>query len=162
MEHLKKIKKKALEELEEYGQKKDLSMGDYTTIHMLTDTVKNIDKICMLEEGTYSMDYSMAGGRGGGGGGNSNAGGGGSSNGGGSYGRGGSSNGGGGSYGRSYEGGGSSYEDGYSQQRRDSRGRYSRDEGKMKMIEDLEEMAGRFSDQEWKQLEDFMRRLRSA
>lgn len=149
MEHLKKIKKKALAELEEFGDKKELNIGDYTTIHMLTDTVKNIDKICMLEEsGGYSdavdMDrrmmpqYSQAG-RGGG-----------------------NSNGGGQSYGGSYAGEGSSYENGYSQQRRDSRGRYSRDEGKMKMIEDLEEMAGRFSDQEWKQLEDFMRRLRSA
>lgn len=56
MEHLKKIKKKALEDLEEFGQKKELNLGDYTTIHMLTDTIKNIDKICMLEEeGGYSQ-----------------------------------------------------------------------------------------------------------
>lgn len=60
MEHLKKIKKKALEDLEEFGQKKELNLGDYTTIHMLTDTIKNIDKICMLEEeGGYSQAVDM-------------------------------------------------------------------------------------------------------
>ena len=60
MEHLKKIKKKALAELEEFGEKKELNIGDYTTIHMLTDTIKNIDKICMLEEeGGYSQAVDM-------------------------------------------------------------------------------------------------------
>ncbi len=157
MEHLKKIKKKAMEELEEYGQKKELSMGDYTTIHMLTDTIKNIDKICMLEEGggySEAMDmdrysggwmmppYSMAG-RGGGGGG-SNAGGGGSSNGGQSY-------------------GGRSGEENYSQQRRDSRGRYSRDSGeKERIVRDIEKMTDKFSDAEWDVLEDFVRRFRQG
>lgn len=145
MEHLKKIKKKALEELEEYGQKKDLSIGDYTTIHMLTDTIKNIDKICMLEEGggyseAVDMDrrmmpqYSQAG-RGGGG--NSNAGGQGGS----SYGNGGN----------------------YSQQRRDSMGRYSKAaEDKNRIIQDIEKMTDKFTDAEWDVMEDFVRRIREA
>lgn len=142
MEHLKKIKKKALAELEEFGDKKDLNIGDYTTIHMLTDTIKNIDKICMLEEGggySEAVDrdgmrmmpqYSMAGRVGGGG---SNA------------------------------GGGNSYEDGYSQQRRDSRGRYSRDSGeKERIVKDIEKMTDRFTDAEWDVLEDFVRRFRQG
>lgn len=151
MEHLKKIKKKALEELEEYGQKKELSIGDYTTIHMLTDTIKNIDKICMLEEeGGYSQavegDGRMAS----------------------NYSRGGSYS--GGSYnngGSSQNRGGGSYNDGdgYSQARRGQhyvRGHYSYDDGKRKLVEDLENMTSRFTDKEWDMLEDFVRRIREA
>lgn len=139
MEHLKKIKKKAMEELEEYGQKKDLSMGDYTTIHMLTDTIKNIDKICMLEEGGgYSEAVDMDGMRmmphyGGG---VSYAGG---------------------------PGGGNSYNDGNYSQKRDSRGRYSRDAGeKERIVRDIEKMTDKFTDAEWDVLEDFVRRFRQG
>ena len=52
-----KIKEMLMRELKEYERKEKLSAGDLETIHKLTDTVKNIDKIEMLEgsEG-YSED----------------------------------------------------------------------------------------------------------
>ena len=58
MEYMHKIKNMLCEELEEYGKKKSLSVSDVEMIHKLTDTVKNIDKIGMLEgdEG-YSETY---------------------------------------------------------------------------------------------------------
>ncbi len=44
-------------ELDEYAEKGELSAGSLETIHKLTDTIKNIDKICMLDEnGGYSSD----------------------------------------------------------------------------------------------------------
>lgn len=55
MEHLKKMKETLDKELREYADKRDLSAGDLTVIHTLTDTIKNLDKICLLEEeGGYS------------------------------------------------------------------------------------------------------------
>ena len=134
MEHLKKIKKKALEDLEEFGQKKELNLGDYTTIHMLTDTIKNIDKICMLEEeGGYSqavdMDRRMMP----------------------HYNQG----------GHSYADGGNNG-GGYSQ-RRDSMGRYSKAaEDKSRIVKDIEKMTDKFTDAEWDIMEDFVRRIREA
>lgn len=58
MEYMHKIKKMLCKELEEYGDKKSLSSADVEMIHKLTDTVKNLDKIEMLEgdEG-YSETY---------------------------------------------------------------------------------------------------------
>lgn len=107
------LKEMLCKELEEYSRKGKMSAGDLETIHKLTDTIKNIDKIEMLEEdGGYSQAGGMQGGGRGGRGGNT---------GGGSYGGGGSYAGGGGN---SYEGGNS-----YRRQRRDSRGRYSREGG---------------------------------
>lgn len=135
MEHLKKIKKKALEDLEEFGQKKELNLGDYTTIHMLTDTIKNIDKICMLEEeGGYSqavdMDRRMMP----------------------HYNQG----------GHSYADGGNGSNGTYSQ-RRDSMGRYSKAaEDKNRIIKDIEKMTDKFTDAEWDVMEDFVRRIREA
>lgn len=35
-----------------------MSAGDLDTVHKLTDTIKNIDKICIMDE---SCDYSQAG-----------------------------------------------------------------------------------------------------
>ena len=65
-----KIKEKLTEELkmlEKQIEKKDtLSPGDLELIHKLTDTIKNIDKICMLEEeeNEYSeKSYWMGDGR---------------------------------------------------------------------------------------------------
>jgi hypothetical protein len=51
-----KLKKKACNELEEYGNKSKLSYEDWNVIHLLEDTVKNINKNKMLEEseGEYS------------------------------------------------------------------------------------------------------------
>lgn len=92
MEYMDKLRDKLCDELDEIARKPDMSAGDLETAHKLTDTIKNIDKIAMLEEdGGYSQagDWEMEGR---------------------------------GSYAR-----GSSYRN----QRRDSRGRYSRDRGRM-------------------------------
>lgn len=44
------------EELDEYNRtvKSGLNERDLDTVHKLTDTIKNIDKIVMLEDGDYS------------------------------------------------------------------------------------------------------------
>ena len=91
MEYMDKLRDKLCDELDEIARKPDMSAGDLETAHKLTDTIKNIDKIEMLEDGGYSQagDWEMEG-RG-------------------SYGR-----------GSSYRG-----------QRRDSRGRYTHDRGRM-------------------------------
>lgn len=58
MEYMHKIKNMLCEELEEYGKKKSISVSDVEMIHKLTDTVKNIDKIEMLEgDDGYSETY---------------------------------------------------------------------------------------------------------
>ena len=63
MEKLYDIKDKLCEELEEYARKQDLGAGDLEVIHKLTDTIKNIDKICMIEEGEgYSQTGAYDGG----------------------------------------------------------------------------------------------------
>lgn len=58
MEYLQKIKDNLCGELEELAMKPEMSAGDLETIHKLTDTIKNIDKIAMLEDGD---GYSQAG-----------------------------------------------------------------------------------------------------
>ena len=59
MEYMHKIKKMLCKELEEYGDKKSLSSADVEMIHKLTDTVKNLDKISLLEQSDdgYSETY---------------------------------------------------------------------------------------------------------
>lgn len=52
------LKEKLCEELEEIARKPEMSAGDLEAVHKLTDTIKNIDKIEMLEE---DGDYSRAG-----------------------------------------------------------------------------------------------------
>lgn len=54
MKHLDALKDMLCEELEEITRKGELSAGDLDTAHKLTDTIKNIDKIQMLEDGDYS------------------------------------------------------------------------------------------------------------
>ena len=62
MEYIEKIKKMLCKELDEYAMKQKLTGGDLDMIWKLTDTVKNLDKIEMLEE---ESGYSEArGGRG--------------------------------------------------------------------------------------------------
>lgn len=62
MEYIEKIKKMLCKELDEYAMKGKISGSDLDMIWKLTDTVKNLDKISMLEE---SEGYSEArGGRG--------------------------------------------------------------------------------------------------
>jgi hypothetical protein len=63
MEYIEKIKKMLCKELDEYAMKQKISGADLDMIWKLTDTVKNLDKIAMLEED--SEGYSEArGGRG--------------------------------------------------------------------------------------------------
>ena len=106
MEYMHELKEKLCDELEEIARKGELGAGDLEIVHKLTDTIKNLDKIEMLEEDDgYSRDgdWEMEGR---------------------------------GRYNR-----GSSYA-----RRRDSRGRYtsdrrySRDDAKTHMIEQMEQM----------------------
>ncbi|NCE63760.1 hypothetical protein D1159_03995, partial [Pseudoflavonifractor sp. 524-17] len=112
MEKLHELKEKLWTELDELAEKREMGAGDLELAHKLTDTIKNIEKICMLEEGGYSsavdgMDYGR-----------------------------------GSSYanrGQHYVRGHYSRADGrggYSM-RRDSRGRYSRDDGRSEMMEHI-------------------------
>ena len=59
MEYIEKIKKMLCKELDEYAMKSKLTGGDLDLIWKLTDTVKNLDKIEMLEEESES-GYSEA------------------------------------------------------------------------------------------------------
>ena len=43
-------------ELDELARKGELGAGDLEIAHKLTDTIKNIDKIEMLEDDGYSRD----------------------------------------------------------------------------------------------------------
>ena len=56
MEYMHELKDKLCDELEEIARKGELGAGDLEIIHKLTDTIKNLDKIEMLEDG-----YSQAG-----------------------------------------------------------------------------------------------------
>lgn len=57
MKNMWKLKDMLCEQLEEYTSRTKLAGGDLQTVHMLTDTIKNLDKIEMLEDeegGEYS------------------------------------------------------------------------------------------------------------
>ncbi len=54
MKALYDIKDMLHRELEDYAHKGKVSAGDIEAIHKLTDTIKNIDKICIYEENDYS------------------------------------------------------------------------------------------------------------
>ena len=82
-----KIKEMLTKELETFERKSQISMNDLDKIHKLTDTIKNIDKIEMLDEGYSEDGYYMGEGK---------------------------------VYGTSYAG----------RRKRDSMGRYSRDDGR--------------------------------
>ena len=141
MEKLHELKEKLWAELEELAEKRDMGAGDLEVVHKITDTIKNIDKICMLEEGGgYSeavdgMDYGR---------GSSYA------NRGKHYVR--------GNYSRD---GGRDGMGGYSS-RRDNRGRYSRDDGRSEMMEHLEMALDSASDQDRETIKRFMRQLENA
>ena len=138
MHYMHDLKDLLCAELEDYAEKGKksgkMSMGDLDSIHKLTDTVKNILKIDMLEEESgYSEDgHYMGDGR---------------------------------IYGTSYDdgtrrGGGYSYARGRGRYaKRDSMGRYSRDDGYM--LRDVRGMRDGYSRDEGKaymmeQLEDMM------
>lgn len=145
MEYIEKIKKMLCKELDEYAMKQKLTGGDLDMIWKLTDTVKNLDKIEMLEgDGGYSETYPYYMG-------------------GSSYARGRGRNAKRDSMGRysseggSYEGG-SSYDD-YSE-RADRR--YSRDDAKDHMMNKLGSMMENADPNEREILKDCMRKLERA
>ena len=130
MEKLYDLKDKLCEELEEIARKPDMGPGDLELIHKLTDTIKNIGKIEMLEEeGGYSQEDGRDDG----------------------YGR-----------GMSYARGRSGYHRGGRNTRRDSRGRYSQDDGRSAMMEHLEAALDSASDQDRETIKRFMRQLENA
>lgn len=101
------------EELDEIARKPEMGAGDLEIIHKLTDTIKNLDKIEMLEDGGYSQAGYRDGGS--------------------SYNR-------GSSYanrGKHYVRGHYS-RDGYSMEGRGNRGGYSRHDAKEAMMEQME------------------------
>lgn len=63
MEKLYDLKEKLTRELDEIAEKPELGAGDLELIHKLTNTIKNTDKICALEEqGGYSEAGDYEGG----------------------------------------------------------------------------------------------------
>lgn len=64
MEYIEKIKKMLCKELDEYAMKQKLTGGDLDMIWKLTDTVKNLDKISMLEESEDGYSEARGGMRG--------------------------------------------------------------------------------------------------
>ena len=106
-----------------------LSSGDLEYIRMLTDTIKNIGKIEMLEEeGGYSQEDGRDDG----------------------YGR-------GVSYAR-----GRGYNRGGRNTRRDSRGRYSRDDGRSEMMAHIEAAIDAADDKDRETIKRLMRQLENA
>ena len=63
MEYMHELKEKLCDELEEIANKGELGAGDLEIVHKLTDTIKNLDKIDMLEGGGYSQagDWEIEG-----------------------------------------------------------------------------------------------------
>ena len=55
MEYMYELKDKLCKELDEIARKPEMGSGDLEIIHKLTDTIKNLDKIEMLEDGGYSQ-----------------------------------------------------------------------------------------------------------
>lgn len=119
MKALEKLRETLCEELDKVAKKSEMSAGDLEVTHKLTDTIKNIDKIMMLEgeEGYSQNGYGQ---------GNSYLG---------NY-----------DSGNSYANRGKHYvrghysRDGYSRADRYSRDGYSRDDGREAMIGRLHEM----------------------
>lgn len=126
MRALKDLRETLKEELETIAKKPEMNAGDLETVHKLTDTIKNIDKICIMDmdnEGYSSAGEWEAKGRFG----DEYA----RHDGGSSYARGGQ---------RRDSMGRYSREGGYSRDGRMMGGRYSRADSKEHMIEKLEEM----------------------
>ena len=113
MDYMHELKDKLCKELDEIARKPEMGAGDLEIIHKLTDTIKNLDKIEMLEDGGYSQAGYRDGGS--------------------SYNR-------GSSYanrGKHYVRGHYS-RDGYSMEGRGNRGGYSRHDAKEAMMEQME------------------------
>lgn len=134
MENLYKIKEALMRKLDESdtAQSGELHGTELSALHEITDTIKNLDKICMLEEG--GEGYSSA-------------------NRGQHYVR--------GHYSRDGGMGRGMDPRGYST-RRDSRGRYSRDDGRSEMMEHLEAALDSATEQDREDIRRFMRKLEQA
>ncbi len=136
MEKLYELKESLMDGLKQFDTVKEgkLKMGELEALNLLTDTVKNVDKICMLEEeGDYSeaIDGDV-------------------------YGR-------GSSYanrGKHYVRGHYSRNDGMDG--RDSFRRYSRDDGRSEMMEHLEMALDSATPQDRENIKRFMRELKNA
>lgn len=63
MEYMYELKDKLCKELDEIARKPEMGAGDLEIIYKLTDTIKNLDKIEMLEDGGYSQagDWEIEG-----------------------------------------------------------------------------------------------------
>lgn len=142
MEKLHELKEKLWAELDELAEKREMGAGDLEVVHKLTDTIKNIDKICMLEEeGGYSEAVD-----------------------GGDYGRGSSYANRGKHYVRGHYSRDGRRNDGmgdYSS-RRDSRSRYSRADGRSEMMEHIEMAMDAATPEDKETIKRFMRQLENA
>lgn len=142
MERLYKLKETLCQELDEIAEKPEMGAGDLELAHKLTDTIKNICKICMLEE---EAGYSQEG----------------SYNDGNSYNQGNSYANRGqhyvrGHYSRDGQGGG-----GYSGNRY-SRGHYSRADGRSEMMSHLEMALDSADEKDRETIKRFMQKLGNA
>lgn len=152
MKDLHDLKNMLCEELEKIAKKRELTAGSLETVHKLTDTIKNIDKILMLEDedegysergrrrdsmGRYSRDDGMDYSRGRGGNWDAQ----------GSYG------------GHSYDEGGSSYAN---RGQHYVRGHYSRDDGKDRMMHTFGELMEDANPEQRRIIERAMNELRNA
>ena len=135
MQKYEELKELLCRELDEITEKGELSAGSLETVHKLTDSIKNIDKIMMLEEDGYSQggDWEARG----------------------MYGH------------HSYDEGGNSYRG----RKRDSMGRYSRDDGRMysrdgsekeHMVRKLREMMDGASGQERETIRKCINKIENA
>lgn len=137
MEKLHELKESLMDGLKQFDTVKEgrLKMGELEALNMLTDTVKNVDKICMLEEeGGYSeaidgdgygMGFSYAN--------------------------------------RRRDSRGRYSRDGGMDGRYSSRrGRYSRDDGRSEMMEHLEMAMDSATEQDKETIRRFMRQLENA
>jgi len=147
MEKLYKIKDALMNELDKSDTARtgELTGAELGTLHQITDTIKNIDKICMLEE---DGGYSQAGdwerdGRG-------------------TYGRGSSYANRGKHYVRGHYSRDGGMDGGNYSSRRDSRGRYSRDDGRSEMMEHLEMAMDSATEQDKENIRRFMRQMENA
>ena len=135
-----KLKDTLHKEMEEFERKSSLSVSDLEKLKMLSGALKNISEICLMEEARYSeggyYDEGMDYGRGA------------------SY----ANRGKRGHYSRDGRGG---QGDGYSS-RRDSRGRYSREDGRSEMMEHLEMAMETANEQDRENIKRWMRQLESA
>lgn len=61
MKYLEDLKEAVCKELERFAKNGDITVNNLDKIHKLTDIVKNIDKIEMLEDDGYSEDWTGEG-----------------------------------------------------------------------------------------------------